>query len=78
MEVMDRRAVDLIYAPPKAEEIRKKSKKSGRKATKIRFNPRNPQNPGPHPSTRGVAEQIQNALSYVWINLISIGKGTER
>jgi len=38
-EVMDRRAVDLIYAPPKAEEIRKKSKKSGRKATKIRFNP---------------------------------------
>jgi hypothetical protein len=55
MEVMDRRAVDLIYAPPKAEEIRKKSKKVAASPPKIRFNPHNPQNPGSHPSTRGVA-----------------------
>jgi len=43
---------------------------------KIRFNPRNPQNPGSHPSTRGVAEHIEKGLMIykttpVMVNLIS-------
>jgi hypothetical protein len=34
---------------------------SGRKATKIRFNPPNPQNPGPHPPKIGGAEHVSSS-----------------
>jgi hypothetical protein len=52
----------LIYAPPKAGSIRFSSKIMVARPPKIRLNLRNPQNSGPHPSTWGVAEQIEKGL----------------
>jgi hypothetical protein len=38
------------------------SEKVAARPSKIRLNPHNPHNPGPHPATRGVAEQIKKGL----------------
>jgi hypothetical protein len=44
---------------PEADLIHFFIKKVAARPPKIHFNPQNPHNPGPHPSTRGVAEHIQ-------------------